>query len=63
MTTTGKKVKYAEFIDSLSIFKSTIVTEFKMNSYWLEKNEMFTSNFDLSTPLAVSFSGPFTDEN
>ena len=30
------KVKYAEFITSLSIFKGTIDTEFNMNSYRLE---------------------------
>ena len=34
------KVKYAEFITSLSIFKGTIDTEFNMNSYRLEKSEM-----------------------
>ena len=40
MSIKGIKVKYAEFITSLSIFKGTIDTEFNMNSYWLEKSEM-----------------------
>ena len=41
------KVKYAEFITSLNIFKGTIDTEFNMNSYWLEKkrNESLTFAF------------------
>ena len=36
----GIKVKHAEFIISLSIFKGTIDTEFNMNSYWLGKSKM-----------------------
>ena len=40
MSIKGIKVKYVEFITSLSIFKGTIDTEFNMNSYWLEKSEM-----------------------
>ena len=40
MSIKGIKVKYAEFITSLSIFKGTIDTEFNMNSYWSEKSEM-----------------------
>ena len=34
------KVKYPEFITSLSIIKDTIDTEFNMDSYWLDKSEM-----------------------
>ena len=68
MSIKGIKVKYVEFITSLSIFKGTIDTEFNMNSYWLEKSEMrvlfciFNSKFDLSTILVVSFSDTFTDQ-
>ena len=40
MSIKGMKVKYAECITSLSIFKSTIDTEFHMNLYWLEKREV-----------------------
>ena len=40
MNIKGIKVKYAEFIISLSIFKGTIDTEFNMNSYWLDRSEM-----------------------
>ena len=40
MSIKGIKVKYAEFITSLSIFKGTIDTKFNMNSYWLQKGEM-----------------------
>ena len=64
----GIKVKRAEFITLLSIFKGTIDTEFNMNSYWFEKSKMslsfciLNSKFDLSTPLVVSFSDTFTDQ-
>ena len=35
------KIKHAEFITSLSIFKGDAIdAEFSINSYWLEKSEM-----------------------
>ena len=34
------KVKCAEFINPLSIFKGTVKTEFNINAYWLKKSEM-----------------------
>ena len=36
MLTEGKRVRYTEFIISLSILKGSV----NMNSYWLEKSEM-----------------------
>ena len=45
----GIKVKYDEFITSLSILKGTIDIEFNMNSYWLEKSEMESLAFAFLT--------------
>ena len=36
MSTEGKRVRYTEFITSLSILKGSV----HMNSYWLEKSEV-----------------------